>query len=105
PEAARAPLGQLRDEMVAAQGENLVALLVYGSAVRGGWDPHGSDIDVVVVLADTTIDQLNACSQPLLRARFAARVEAMILKSGNIAAAADVFPLLYDDIRSRHVAL
>jgi len=105
PEAARKPLERLRDDLVAAQGDNLAALLVYGSAVRGGYDPQSSDIDVVVVLKDTSMAHLTACSGPLLTARFRSRVEAMILKLNNIAAAADVFPLLYDDIRSCHVLL
>jgi predicted nucleotidyltransferase len=105
PEPARKPLESLRDELLAAQGENLAALIVYGSAVRGGYDPQASDIDVVVVLRDTSLPRLKACSTPLLKARFTSRVEAMILKLDNLAAAADVFPLLYDDIRSRHVVL
>ena len=105
PEAARGPLEELREALVGAQAANLVALVVYGSAVRGGYDPRSSDIDLVVVLEDTAPDRLAACAPALMRARFRARVEAMILKRDNIAAAADVFPLLYDDIRSRHALL
>lgn len=105
PAAAQAPLAALRDALERTQGDNLAALLVYGSAVRGGWDPRTSDIDIVVVLKDTGPDHLTALAPAMLEARYKARVEGMILKLDNIAAAADVFPLLYDDIRSKHAVV
>ena len=46
-----------------------------------------------------------ASSWPLLLARHRGRVEAMILKPDDIEAAADVFPLFYEDVKSRHVIL
>jgi hypothetical protein len=56
-------------------------------------------------LHDTGLAQLRGLSEPLMLARFQGRVEAMILKHDNIPPAADVFPLLYDDVRQRHVVL
>lgn len=105
PPAARKHLEALRSGLEKALGDNLASLLVYGSAVRGGYDEDTSDIDVIVVLKDTGLDKLMACSNPLLLARHRGRVEAMILKLDNISRAADVFPLLYDDVRGRHVVL
>jgi predicted nucleotidyltransferase len=105
PEATHGPLQALTEALEKAAGPNLAALVVYGSAVRGGYEPGQSDIDVIVVLHDTGLAQLRAISEPLLRARFSARVEAMVLKGDNIASAADVFPLLYDDVRQRHLVL
>jgi predicted nucleotidyltransferase len=105
PPAALPPLRELTEALVDAQGDNLAALVVYGSAVRGGWVEGVSDIDLVVVLRDTDPPRLKALALPLLLARHKARVEAMILKLDNLAAASDVFPLLYDDIRSRHALL
>jgi hypothetical protein len=67
--------------------------------------PQESDIDVIVVLNDTGLPQLQAIANPLMVARYSARIEAMILKRDAIARASDVFPLLYDDVRQRHVVL
>lgn len=103
PAAARGHVESLRDALLQAQGDNLAALLVYGSAVRGGWEEGRSDIDVVVVLHDTALPRLVACANPLLLARHRGRVEAMVLRLSEIDPASDVFPLFYDDIRSRHV--
>jgi predicted nucleotidyltransferase len=105
PESAQGPLQELEEALEKAAGSNLAALVVYGSAVRGGFEPGRSDIDVIVVLHDTSLPNLKSISEPLMLARFRGRVEAMILKHDNIAAASDVFPLLYDDVRQRHVVL
>jgi predicted nucleotidyltransferase len=105
PESAQGPLQELVEALEKAAGSNLAALVVYGSAVRGGFEPGRSDIDVIVVLHDTGLPNLKSISEPLMLARFRGRVEAMILKHDNIAAASDVFPLLYDDVRQRHVVL
>jgi predicted nucleotidyltransferase len=105
PPGARAPLQALKEGLEKAAGPNLAALVVYGSAVRGGYEPAASDIDVIVVLDDTSLPQLEAIAPPLMQARYAARVEAMILKRAGIADASDVFPLLYDDLRQRNLIL
>jgi predicted nucleotidyltransferase len=104
PEAV-APLQELKQGLEQALGSDLAALVVYGSAVRGGYDPATSDVDVIVVLRDTSLPKLVACSNPLLVARYQARVEAMVLKLDEIAQSADVFPLFYDDVRGCHVVL
>ena len=105
PPATRAPLQALTESLEKALGKNLAALIVYGSAARGGWLPEESDIDVIVVLDDTSLPHLHAIAEPLTQARYRARVEAMIHKTDNLPYAADVFPLLYDDLRQKHVIL
>jgi predicted nucleotidyltransferase len=105
PPETHQPLQVLTESLENAAGPNLASLVVYGSAVRGGYEAAQSDIDVIVVLNDTGLPRLRAISGPLVLARFQARVEAMVLKRDNIASAADVFPLLYDDVRQRHVVL
>jgi predicted nucleotidyltransferase len=105
PPATHAPLQALTERLEAGEGSNLGALVVYGSAVRGGYEPGQSDIDVIVVLEDTGLPHLRAIAEPLMLARYAGRVEAMVMKRNNIPSAADVFPLLYDDIRQRHALL
>jgi predicted nucleotidyltransferase len=105
PPATHAPLRALKEGLEKAAGANLAALIVYGSAVRGGYVPEESDIDVIVVLHDTSLPHLKAIANPLMEARYRARAEAMILRLGALAQASDVFPLLYDDVRQRHALL
>jgi predicted nucleotidyltransferase len=105
PPGTRAPLQALKDGLEKVVGKNLAALVVYGSAVRGGYVPGESDVDVIVVLEETSLPQLQAIAEPLMLARYQARVEAMVLRRAALQSSADVFPLLYDDVRQRHVVL
>ncbi len=105
PAAVRSRLDELRHGLQDALGGDLIALIVYGSAARGDYREGKSDVDLVVVLRDDARDKLEAISNALQLARYAARIEAMILTASEIPRAADVFPLLYDDIRREHILL
>ena len=105
PDALTPHVDTLTQSLEKSCGANLVSLCVYGSAARGGYVAGVSDIDLVVVLHDTAPEKLAALTDALLLARHAAGVETMILRLNDVAPAADVFPLFYDDIRSCHVIL
>lgn len=105
PEPVRARLTELASTLGSQLGDNLVALLVFGSAVRGGWREGTSDVDLVLVLKDPKREALLAVANTLTVARTAFRFEAVILGVEEIPRAADVFPLFYDDIQSCHVVL
>jgi predicted nucleotidyltransferase len=105
PEGLRKRLQGLQGELVRSLGDNLVALLVFGSAARGEYREETSDVDLVVVVKEATAAALEAMANPLQVARSAARIEAMVLVAEEIPRAADVFPLFYDDLRSSHVVL
>lgn len=99
--AVQARLDDLTKSLVATCGGNLVALVVHGSAVRGGWRDGVSDVDLVLVLKDDAEAALEAIGPALELARFSARIETMILVASEIDRSADCFPLLYADI-ARH---
>lgn len=105
PKETHAALDELASALERAAGPNLAALVVHGSAVRGDFEPERSDVDVVVVLHDSSLEKLDEVAEPLLLARNAGRVEAMILRLDEIARSADVFPVFYADIAERHVVV
>lgn len=98
-------LDELTKSLSSALGDDLVGVIVHGSVVRGEYRPGESDVDVVIVLAKAGFAALDAIGNALQLARYAARIEAMILVESEIAGASDAFPLLYDDIKSHHVVL
>ncbi len=98
-------LEELEKALVAALGSDLQALIVFGSAVRGDYRVGHSDIELLLVLKDARPERLLAIANPLALARYAVRVEAMILSSAEIPRAADVYPLLYDSIAQSHTLL
>lgn len=105
PSQVRERLEDLKKNLAAALGDDLVGILVHGSVVRGEYRPGESDVDVIVVMKDTSYKNLEAISNALQLARYAARIEAMILTEREIAGASDCFPLLYDEIKRQHIVL
>lgn len=105
PAPIRQRLEQLAHTLQVQLGPKLVSLLVFGSAARGGYEEGRSDVDLVLVLKDSAPEVLLAIANTLTVARTALRFETVILKEDEIARAADVFPLFYDDIRSCHLLL
>ncbi len=105
PDRVRARLDELERSLSRALGSGLSGLVVHGSVARGAYREGESDVDLIVILTEATRERLDAIANPLAIARNAARIEAMILAKGEVARAADVFPLLYDDIRRCHVTL
>lgn len=96
--AVQSKLDELVKTLEAKLGDNLVGIVAYGSAVRGGWKQGSSDVDVVLILDDATQQALESIGPALELARFSARIEAMILTADEIPRAADCFPLLYADL-------
>ncbi|AUX40939.1 hypothetical protein SOCE26_023410 [Sorangium cellulosum] len=105
PASVQARLVELKESLARTLGDDLECLLLYGSAARGGYRDGQSDVDLMLVLREASRAQLDAIANALQLARYAARIEAMILTAAEIPRAADVFPLLYDDIRRCHVLL
>jgi predicted nucleotidyltransferase len=105
PAPVRRRLDELKKSLESALGDDLACLLVYGSAARGEYKDGRSDLDLMVVLKEAGREKLGAIANPLQLARFSARIEAMVLTAAEIPRAADVFPLLYDDIRRCHILL
>jgi predicted nucleotidyltransferase len=105
PASIRSRLEELAKDLESQLGKNLVSLLAFGSAARGGWDSGRSDVDLVLVLKDPSTKELLSIANTLTVARTSLRFEAVILQEDEIPRAADVFPLFYDDIRSCHVLL
>lgn len=105
PASLRGRLETLRAELTRALGEDLVALMLFGSVARGEYRDGVSDVDLIVVLRRATPEALATLSNPLTLARYASRIEAIVLEADEIPRAADVFPLFYDDIKRCHVLL
>jgi predicted nucleotidyltransferase len=96
---------ELVEGLKRAAEDDLVGVIVHGSAARGDFDPARSDVDVVVVLARSSRAVLERVGDVLALGHSAARIEAMILVEPEIERAADVFPVFYEDIKAFHVVV
>jgi predicted nucleotidyltransferase len=99
---------QLHNVVAALQsvfGDDVEAVLVHGSAARGGYRPDESDVDVLAVLRTDASTKLAAIGPALMLARNAERIEVMLLRSDEVTGAADCFPLFYEDIARTSIVL
>lgn len=104
-DSVRGKVDDFTVQLITAIGSDLAAVVVHGSSVRGGYREGQSDIDVVVVLERDSRATLEAAGDVLAKARSTYGIEAMIVTAQEIDGAADVFPLLYDDLGRESVCV
>jgi len=86
-------------------GDELVSVLLYGSAARGEYRPGFSDLNLLVILRDLGVEQLRRAAS-LTRSWVAdGNPPPLLFSSREWRGSSDVFPLEYSDIRDSHVLL
>jgi hypothetical protein len=105
PQEIRAAISKLAEDLAGAAGANLTGLILYGGLARGRYRTGKSDINVVVLLADTSTESLTLIA-PILRAAWrAVRVEPFIVKVTEVPRLAEVFPTKVLDIQTYRIVL
>jgi predicted nucleotidyltransferase len=105
PAGVRRRLEELVRSLRDTLGDDLDAIIAHGSVARGEYVEGHSDIDILIVLRRDERDRLEAIGPALKLASYSARIEAILLASAEIPNAADVFPLLFGDVRQSHALL
>lgn len=92
-------------ELAETYGDHLVSVVLYGSAARGEYREGRSDLNVLVLLGDTSPETLRRGS--LLARRWVGERNPppLMLSEAEWRASADVFPIELADIRDAHVVL
>lgn len=105
PVAVATALGHIGDELRAAAGDNVVALVLYGGLARGRHRGQRSNVDLAVVLEDASPGRIAEIAPVLMAAWRATQVDAWILARAEIPRLAEVFPIRLQDIRDHHLLL
>ena len=87
------------------EGDNLVTIVLYGSAVKGGYNEHTSDINVLLVLQDVSIQVLDRLAEPIHYAAQEFGIAVMVSEPKDLNRSTDVFPIKFRDIQLNHVIL
>jgi predicted nucleotidyltransferase len=87
-----------------AATRSLESVILFGSAAEGRLRPT-SDVNLLVIAQDWTLEQLDAARLPLRSGRAAAGLTVMFLKSAEIEAAVESFAVKFADIKARHRVL
>lgn len=105
PPLIRTALDRMATGMARALPKDLVAVVLYGSAVRGDWDAAHSDANVLVVLKEVTTQTCDALMPALQDAQRDVLVRMDLTTEHELVRSADVFPLLILDIQRAHKVL
>lgn len=104
PEAVRTGLAAFLSSAHQAFGDDLVAVVLFGSAADGRLRPT-SDVNLVVVLARYDPASAAAVGDAYRLAQAAIQLSAMFIMEDEIAAASEAFAVKFADIAARHVVL
>lgn len=105
PEHVRDSLARLRDGVSVVAGDDLAALVVFGSAAKDEFDSLNSDVNVAVILDDLSLQKLESLSDLFVQARREASVEPVFMTGSEVKRSADVDPIRFNDIIRNRVVL
>jgi predicted nucleotidyltransferase len=104
PEAVRIALTDFTAAAQRAFAEDLLSVVLFGSAAEGRMRPT-SDVNVVVVLRRVEPKNLEAIGEAYRFAHAAIRLSAMFILESEIGVAKDAFAVKFADIAARHEVL
>ncbi len=97
-----AAVQKLASGLTAALGDNLVSLMLYGSAARGDHVAGRSDLNALLVVRDASASALRAAAPALESWLRLAHAPPLIQTEADWKSSADVFPIEIEEIRDAH---
>jgi predicted nucleotidyltransferase len=105
PESVRVHVSDYVEKFSQLHGENVLSVVVYGSAASGNFVPKISDINIAAILKRLEFSDLKK-SLHLVKAGKAHRITApLLLTLEYIRQSIDVFPVEFLDLRDQHVLI
>jgi hypothetical protein len=92
-------------QVASVLGDDLVALVLYGSAARGVSVPKRSDVNTLLICRAADDQLFSRLEAPLRAWRRAGQSAPLILTEREWRTSADAFPVEYEDIREAHRVL
>ena len=86
-------------------GENLLSILIYGSAAGEGYVKKVSDVNLLLIVKELDPDRLIAFGKRTRRITRKRKIVPLVLTRSEFEHSADVFPMEYLDIQRRNVVL
>ena len=85
-----------------ALGENLVSLLLFGSAARGTHVEGRSDVNLLLIVKDASVTALHAATPAVAEWVKGGQPAPLIFADAEWRASTDVFPIEIEDMREAH---
>jgi hypothetical protein len=95
-------LKELTERLLAAAGENLQAVVLYGSAVTGEYRKNHSDLNVMCILRSTGTTDLEHLNEPLAWWKRKGFPIPQVFTEVELRASADIFAIELLDMKANH---
>lgn len=95
-------LKELADRLLRAAGENLQAVVLYGSAVTGEYRKNRSDLNVMCILRSTSTADLEHLHEPLAWWKRKGYPIPQVFTETELRASADIFAIELLDMKANH---
>jgi len=105
PATVQEGLAGLCAQLLEALENRLVSVVLYGGLAKGEYSPDTSDVNVMIVLNDVTVSALDRVGPIIQGGARDFRLAAMLLDSGDLRRAAEVFPVKFLDMKRHHRVL
>lgn len=96
---------EFADQMAALLSDNLTSLIMFGSAVRGGFDPGHSDLNLLFIVKDASTSALRPIEASIADWVKRRGPAPLIFTQREWQASTDVFPIEIEDMRDAHELL
>jgi predicted nucleotidyltransferase len=93
---------ELRGDYTALFGDDLLAIILYGSGARGEYVPKKSDLNFLIVLSDNGIERLGEAIEVVAKWQKRSIPVPLFLTRGYIESSLDTFPLEFFNIQSAY---
>jgi predicted nucleotidyltransferase len=95
----------LAARLEAALGQNLVSLVLFGSAARGTHVEGRSDVNLLLIVQDASVTALHAATPVVAEWAKTGQPPPLIFAEAEWRASSDVFPIEIEDMREAHRVL
>ena len=93
---------ELKQDYTALFGDDLVAIILYGSGARGEYVPKKSDINLLIALSENGIERLGDATDAVAKWRKRNVRVPLVMTRGYIQSSLDAFPLEFFNIKSAY---
>jgi len=98
-------IGEFVDKMRKVAGENMVSVILYGSAAMGEFHPDFSNVNLLCILRDTSFAQLSTIT-PVVKWWVEKKHHSpLVLAADELYRSVDVFSIEFLDMKLRHRVL
>ena len=98
-------LDEFVESLKKSLGENLISVVLYGSAAKGEHIPKRSDVNVMVLLKEVSLSCIDSIEASVHRARKKASILPVFWSVKELQDSADVFPIEFQDITENNRVL